>query len=728
MAKVTKHAKVKGLVACALAVALAANPLGAVALAEEAATTERETVANAQDTGKASATDAVSEQKNGLSAEVAPATTEEDQDKVAASDADGAEAPSEDLLQTQTEDVRQPNDQAAGQDAQKASEQLSVLYQSHVQSYGWQEWRKDGELAGTSGEAKRLESLLIKLQDAEGKDVSGITYKAHVQSKGWTEWLADGAEAGTTGMSKRIEALRIKLSDELAQKYDVLYRVHIQSYGWLEWAANGEAVGSTGQGKRIEAIQIKLQEKGSTPVRAGGVAFYDGTDILLNAHVENIGWQGERTGEVGTSGRSLRMEAVTARLNAANEYSGDIVYQCHAQTYGWMSEVSSGGIAGTEGESKRVEAFNFRLTGEVAEHYDVYYRAHVQTLGWLGWAKNGENTGTAGLARRMESLQVRLVPKGADASEFVEDASVAPFVAGAQISFDSSYDGILWQGARASGGVSGTVGGEILDMLRASLVKREGCPEGDISYQVRPLDGEWSQLYADGEDAGASGACIEAMRVTLTGDLANLYDVYYRTHIANKGWLKWAVNGADAGTIGYGTGIDAYQISLVPKFDAAPSNADADIPRTVYDANERKNTIEKYLGIAVSIANDNSHGYSQYNRWGPDYDCSSFVITCLQRAGLDTADAVYTGNMIGNLRECGWLVIPFRSRSQLERGDILLNVTQHTEFYLGDGKNVGAMSSEYYSVSGYAGDQDGHEIAVVNYHGDGLWEYVLRLK
>ena len=35
--------------------------------------------------------------------------------------------------------------------------------------------------------------------------------------------------------------------------------------------------------------------------------------------------------------------------------------------------------------------------------------------------------------------------------------------------------------------------------------------------------------------------------------------------------------------------------------------------------------VEKAVQIAVGIANDNSHGYSQTSRRGPDYDCASLV-------------------------------------------------------------------------------------------------------
>lgn len=44
--------------------------------------------------------------------------------------------------------------------------------------------------------------------------------------------------------------------------------------------------------------------------------------------------------------------------------------------------------------------------------------------------------------------------------------------------------------------------------------------------------------------------------------------------------------------------------------------------------------IEDAVKWAKDIANDDSHGYDQDNRWGPDYDCSSFVISAWEAAGV----------------------------------------------------------------------------------------------
>ena len=68
--------------------------------------------------------------------------------------------------------------------------------------------------------------------------------------------------SGTSGQAKRLEAIQIRLTGELERQYDVYYRVHAQSYGWLGWAKNGENAGTAGYAKRLEGIEIRLVEKG----------------------------------------------------------------------------------------------------------------------------------------------------------------------------------------------------------------------------------------------------------------------------------------------------------------------------------------------------------------------------------------------------------------------------------------------------------------------------------
>jgi len=42
-------------------------------------------------------------------------------------------------------------------------EDYALMYQAHVQDVGWQDWVNEGEVAGTTGQSKRLEAIRIKL-------------------------------------------------------------------------------------------------------------------------------------------------------------------------------------------------------------------------------------------------------------------------------------------------------------------------------------------------------------------------------------------------------------------------------------------------------------------------------------------------------------------------------------------------------------------------------------
>ncbi len=294
----------------------------------------------------------------------------------------------------------------------------SVEYQTHVQTYGWQNVVKDGATAGTSGESKRLEG--IKINVANNSKVS-VKYRTHVQTYGWMDWVTAGHLSGTSGESKRLEAIQIELTGTDKDKYDIYYRVHAQTYGWLGWAKNGESAGTEGAYKRLEAIQIKIVEKGKAAPGSTSNHFVKLTsadlpqlELQFQTHVQTYGWTGLTTGTSGTSGtsgQSKRLEAIKIRLLKGDSSSG-IEYRTHVQTYGWQSWAKNGALSGTSGESKRLEAIQIKLTGTAAQKYDIYYRVHSQTYGWLGWAKNGESAGTEGKSKRLEAIQIKLVNKG----------------------------------------------------------------------------------------------------------------------------------------------------------------------------------------------------------------------------------------------------------------------------------------------------------------------------
>ncbi|MBM6881409.1 Ig-like domain-containing protein, partial [[Clostridium] spiroforme] len=301
----------------------------------------------------------------------------------------------------------------------------SVVYQTHVENIGWQDIVKDGQIAGITGQSKRLEAIKIDLKNDESYDGS-IEYRTHIQDIGWeSSWTKNGNISGTSGQSKRLEAIQIRLTGEMAEEYDIYYRVHAQEFGWLDWAKNGESAGTAGYSYRLEAIEIKLVKKGEAAPGKTEKPYIQHL-IGYSTHVQDIGWQGmEYDGNMsGTTGQSKRLEAINIVLQNP-QYEGDVEYKTHIQDIGWESSwTKNGNISGTSGQSKRLEAIQIRLTGEMAKKYDIYYRVHAEDYGWLGWAKNGESAGTEGLSKRLEAIEIKLVKKGETAPGSTENSFI----------------------------------------------------------------------------------------------------------------------------------------------------------------------------------------------------------------------------------------------------------------------------------------------------------------
>lgn len=142
--------------------------------------------------------------------------------------------------------------------------------------------------------------------------------------------------------------------------------------------------------------------------------------------------------------------------------------------------------------------------------------------------------------------------------------------------------------------------------------------------------------------------------------------------------------------------------------------------------------IEKATQWMIDLANNPKHGYDQDNRWGPDYYCSSAVISAWQAAGVPVKSkgASYTGNMKSVFISCGFKdvrsSINLSNGSGLKRGDVLLNTVTHTAMYIGNGQIVHASINENGTTTGgKTGDQTGKEICIRSYYNKN-WDCVLR--
>ena len=291
-------------------------------------------------------------------------------------------------------------------------------------------------------------------------------------------------------------------------KMSVSYIVHGQDYGWeKDWKKDGQTSGTEGQCKRLEAIQIKLPD----------------------------------------------------------DVSGSIEYRTHIQDIGWEKNWSKDGAkSGTERQCKRLEAIQIKLTGEVEKNYDVYYSVHAENFGWLGWAKNGEEAGTAGYGYRLEAIRIQLVTKGDKAPELI--GTIKEAMKARLVGYQTHVQDYGTQAYVYDGAMAGTEGE--CKRMESIRMKLPSSVNSSIQYRSHVQDIGWEKNWAsNGSLSGTTGQCkrLEAIQIKLSGDVAKNYDVYYRVHAQDYGWLAWAKNGESSGTEGYAKRLEAIEVRLVPK-------------------------------------------------------------------------------------------------------------------------------------------------------------------
>lgn len=575
---------------------------------------------------------------------------------------------------------------------------IAVQYSAHVSEIGWQGAVQDGAMAGTTGKSLGIEALKVSIANAAEDETGSILIRPHVQDIGWMDYSSNGSIAGTTGQAKHIEAVQIKLDGALAEKYDIYYRVHAANIGWMGWAKNDERAGTQGYGYAIEAIEIELIQKGSGPNLAPGSGEQsDSTqveafrqkpvDISYRAHVSELGWQGyvEHGATSGTTGRGLGLEALNVKLTN-QVLDGDVEVRGHVSDVGWQDWVSGGATAGTTGQSRHLEAVCIKLTGQMSERYDVWYRVHASQYGWLGWTSNGSVAGTTGLGLPLEAIQVVLVDKGAGAPGDTAHSSISM----PELSFQTiSSRG--WSDMAGNGGASGTTGQALaLNGFKATISSQD--LQGSIAYSAHLSDLGWQGVVFNGNLAGVDDAShqLEAIQMSLSGEVSNYFDIWYRVYIQDYGWLGWASNGAMAGTTSAGLRVEEMQVMLVAKGKGAPGTSAYKAyyvgcpgPQLLALANARQKQIVSLAHVVPSP--------------GPAL-CSEWISQIFDRAGY--------GNSHLDACDMYWQFCHLTDKSQLKVGMLIAvpshphtvagSIWGHVCLYIGDGQvmeNIGYINT-----------------------------------
>lgn len=136
------------------------------------------------------------------------------------------------------------------------------------------------------------------------------------------------------------------------------------------------------------------------------------------------------------------------------------------------------------------------------------------------------------------------------------------------------------------------------------------------------------------------------------------------------------------------------------------------------------------LQIRITQGDEKLVSFSQPVRVHPNYTEGDAQQSQNEGVPVKTQGASYTGNMYDAFIACGFIDVTSQvnlsSGSGVVRGDVLLNIVNHTAMSIGNGQVVQASSNEFGGITGgQTGDQTGQEIWITNYY-NFPWNKVLR--
>lgn len=162
-----------------------------------------------------------------------------------------------------------------------ATGNYSIRYNVHIQNEGWQaatdeplSWKKDGDFAGSQGKSQRLEAIQLQLTDAAGQPATdyAVEYRVHIQDYGWSQgWKKDGAIAGTAGESKRLEAIQIRIVPKFSGSLDpAVFKASSHRLGQTQFKPENVAVSDGQLAITIPAGTMASGEVSSTDLKGYG--------------------------------------------------------------------------------------------------------------------------------------------------------------------------------------------------------------------------------------------------------------------------------------------------------------------------------------------------------------------------------------------------------------------------------------------------------------------------
>jgi uncharacterized protein YjdB len=183
-----------------------------------------------------------------------------------------------------------------------------ISIEPSIQDWGWSGYVRDFWQAGTTGQGRRLEQIraYVRVGSPEPARI-GIGVNANPRGMGYLGWKKDGELAGTTGKVLPLDTFRVATFNK-PEGMRIQYRCYVQDNEWQPWQDEGGECGLFGTNKAIYSFEMKLFDS------------WAGTILTYTGHFQNKGdltWSSDDpgtnvNGTLGTPQEKFQLEALRA--------------------------------------------------------------------------------------------------------------------------------------------------------------------------------------------------------------------------------------------------------------------------------------------------------------------------------------------------------------------------------------------------------------------------------
>lgn len=320
------------------------------------------------------------------------------------------------------------------------------------------------------------------------------------------------------------------------------------------------------------------------------IVYADELSIIDKVKDENDVWQNHNYKDIEDISSKLDKKISGISLALSNDFVGDIFYRVNSYDDKWDEWKTNGEIIDFKEKKESTNEYIFsaleiKLSEELFQEYELKYRVFTSDNKWSEWVGSGHIVGNLKGSYEILDYQIELskldlkdklnfsneeeianetVVSSNQKAINIESASVPT------LEYLSHIQNVGWENKRT--GISfvfGTTGKNLgLEAIKLNLIN----VSGGITYKAHVSNIGWQNSVSNGNVSGTTGCNLrmEAVCFSLTGDIANSYDIYYRTHVQNIGWIPWASNGEISGSTGKSLNLEAIEIKLIKKGEVAP--------------------------------------------------------------------------------------------------------------------------------------------------------------